>query len=92
MSATSAARITLYGRVQGVGFRNYVLKEAGRLSVYGCVKNMPDGSVLVVAEGSTANLKAFEKVLKKGPLLASVSSINIENLPPTGEFTSFSVL
>lgn len=92
MSATSATRIILFGQVQGVGFRNYALKEAGRLGIYGSVQNMSDGSVLVVAEGSIANLKAFEKALRKGPLLASISSINAESLPPTHEFIGFSVL
>ena len=48
----TAYRYTVSGRVQGVGYRYFVLRQAERLGVTGFARNRPDGSVEVVAEGS----------------------------------------
>ena len=63
---------TLKGRVQGVGFRYFVYKKAVLMGIKGYIKNLVNGDVEVWAEGEEELLKDFEKILKKGPVLASV--------------------
>jgi len=58
---------TVRGRVQGVGYRVFALREAGDLGLAGFVANMADGSVRVVAEGNRADLEALLERLEEGP-------------------------
>lgn len=58
---------TARGRVQGVGYRVFALREAGSLGLDGFVANLPDGSVRVVAEGPRADLEALLARLEAGP-------------------------
>jgi acylphosphatase len=51
------------GKVQGVGYRQFVARCAHLTGVHGYVKNMPDGSVLMVAESSHASLEDFVRVV-----------------------------
>ncbi len=55
------------GRVQGVGYRVFALREAGYLDLDGFVANERDGSVRVVAEGDRARLEALLGRLEEGP-------------------------
>jgi len=55
------------GRVQGVGFRWYVHREASELDLRGWVRNTEDGEVEVVAHGDAANLAELRASLKRGP-------------------------
>jgi acylphosphatase len=63
------------GRVQGVGYRYFVLQEAQRLGVSGFAKNLADGRVEVVGEGPDEVLLAFENRLRQGPAFADVVSL-----------------
>ena len=67
---------TVRGRVQGVGFRYFVVRRALDLGVVGWVANEPDGSVQVVAEGSTAALDSLEAGLRVGPMGAVVEAVD----------------
>jgi acylphosphatase len=58
---------TVRGRVQGVGYRVFVMREAGYLGLAGHVANMPDGSVHVIAEGPRADLDSLLERLEEGP-------------------------
>jgi acylphosphatase len=60
------------GRVQGVAFRWYTLQEARRLGLTGWVRNLPDGSVRIVAEGEREALEALLIWAEQGPPHASV--------------------
>ena len=66
-------RIT--GRVQGVGFRWFVVSEGRRLGVAGWVRNNPDGSVELEAEGSSSELASLRTRVAKGPPAARVESV-----------------
>lgn len=78
------------GRVQGVGYRSYVSGCARGTGVTGFVKNMPDGSVTVVAEGSDDSLGRFAGMLHAhGDALIRVESLEVMSCEPTGEFTGF---
>ncbi len=57
----------IQGRVQGVGFRWYVQREAGELDLRGWVRNTEEGDVEVVAAGETADLDELRVSLNRGP-------------------------
>jgi len=63
------------GRVQGVGFRWFVMREAERLKLGGYARNLPDGSVEVVSQGPEEALETLEAHLKRGPSHARVDDV-----------------
>jgi acylphosphatase len=79
------------GRVQGVGYRFFVIRAATELGLMGWVANLPDGAVRCVAEGDGAALEAFAGRLRDGPASALVADVLTAWPPATGEFSSFSI-
>jgi len=78
------------GRVQGVGYRSYVTDCARESGVSGFVKNMPDGSVTIVAEGSEDALDAFVQMAQaRSDTLIRVDSLEVTRCEPGGEFSGF---
>ncbi len=71
----SLRRWVIRGRVQGVGFRWFVMSEAERLKLGGYVRNLPDGSVEVVSQGPEEALEALERHLRRGPSHARVDDV-----------------
>jgi acylphosphatase len=69
------------GRVQGVGYRYFVSREAESLDVAGFVRNLPDGAVEVVAEATETALATFEERLREGPAFAAVAALERTALP-----------
>jgi acylphosphatase len=82
---------TVRGRVQGVGFRYFVVRESRRLGLGGWVGNEPDGSVRLVAEGRVAAIAELERALQVGPPGAIVDTVSRVRMPATGGFGGFSV-
>ena len=82
----------VYGRVQGVFFRSFVERYAISQRLCGFVRNLPDGSVEVIAEGEEDKLKKLEDELWKGPPLARVDNVSITYLPAAGDFTTFEIV
>lgn len=70
-----ALGIQCFGLVQGVFFRASTKQEADYLGIKGWVRNEPDGSVLIHAQGSNEQLKTFLKWCTKGPIMAQVSEV-----------------
>jgi len=68
--------VLVQGRVQGVGFRWFVRETARELNLAGWVRNRPDGTVEVAAEGSAAMIERLRDELRKGPSGAVVTSID----------------
>jgi len=77
------------GRVQGVGYRMFVLEHAHRLGLRGYVRNLPDGDVEVIAEGSEDALQTLLNHLRRGPFGAIVREVETYWSEPTGEFDRF---
>lgn len=77
------------GRVQMVFFRDYTRQCARELEIVGEVRNMPDGSVEVIAEGTPEALEALVERLKVGPPDARVDDLITRWGGATGEHVSF---
>ena len=81
---------TIYGRVQGVGFRHFTYRLALALGINGYVKNMSDGSVEVLAQSDREKaLQDFQKRLKEGPSFARVKDMNIKELEENRRYGDF---
>jgi acylphosphatase len=83
--------VRVTGRVHGVGFRYFVLREATRLGLTGWVANQADGSVHCVAEGPRESLTALLERLHDGPPAAIVEGVSEAWMPATRGFGGFGV-
>lgn len=83
--------IHVEGRVQGVGFRAFVQKHAAAMRICGIARNMPDGSVFVIAQGTEANLRRLLALVRTGPRLAHVDTVTEVWVQPEQKYTLFSI-
>jgi len=81
----------IFGRVQGVGFRFFVLIKAQKLGLTGFVKNEYDGSVEVIAQGSEEDIKELLYYLKEGSPFSRVEKVTQIILPTQNEFNRFEI-
>jgi acylphosphatase len=86
----AAIHAVVRGRVQGIGFRDYVETRARFLRLAGYVRNLPDGrSVEVIAEGPRDALEQLIEHLREGPAMSRVDAVEVEWVAPTGEYKDF---
>jgi len=78
-------RLVLSGRVQGVGFRFYAVRQARNLGVGGFVRNLADGRVETEVEGLRVAVEAFIERLRLGPSGAVVRDLQLNWIAPEGE-------
>ena len=83
--------ITVHGRVQGVAFRWYTRKQALSLGLTGWVRNRPDGSVQILAEGPRGDLDTFCDWTARGPDHARIDRQDIAWSEASGKFDTFLV-
>jgi len=76
--------LTIYGKVQGVGFRYFVKQKANSLNICGFVKNMTNGTVYIEAEGLSESLLLFIRYCERGPAHAHVEKTDIQYCPAQG--------
>ena len=91
MPAVAAVRVAVTGRVQGVGFRYATLQEAQRRGLTGWVRNLADGRVEVLAQGSAAMVEDLISWLETGPRFAAVVGIDVLPMEPDDDLSTFSV-
>ncbi len=84
-------RIKVFGVVQGVGFRWFTKRLADRLGVVGWVRNLPDGSVEIEAQGKPDQLEEFLAAVKQGPPAGYVSRMEVEELTPVNDYWGFEI-
>ncbi|GGJ04406.1 acylphosphatase [Neoroseomonas lacus] len=80
-----ARRVIISGRVQGVGYRDWMAGEAARLGVQGWVRNRRDDTVEALVAGEEAAVQALLSACRRGPLLALVIDITEEFADPPAE-------
>lgn len=90
-SLLETRRYLVNGRVQGVGFRWFVEREARLLGLSGWVRNRSDGSVEVLAAGTRDQLRSLHEKLKQGPRAARVDDVQVEGAAPLRDLNTFRI-
>ena len=86
-----ARKFLIGGDVQGVGFRFFAQRVAAHHQVQGYVRNLPDGRVEALAEGTIESVEAFKHDLATGPAYSRVEQFEEINVEPTGSYSSFRI-
>lgn len=84
-SPETARRARVRGRVQGVWFRASTAERAAALGLRGHAENQPDGSVLVHVAGAAAAVETLVEWLHRGPPLARVDAVEVEEIEPASQ-------
>ena len=84
-------KVTIYGDVQGVGFRDAAYRKTRALAIAGFVMNEPGGTVYIEAEGEEDALREFLVWCRKGPITARVAKVDEEWGPAHGAFSGFRI-
>jgi acylphosphatase len=83
--------LVITGRVQGVGFRWYVLQAARALGLSGEVRNRTDGAVVVEAEGAREVLERLLETAREGPVMAMVTQMDVSWTEGAAQFRDFRI-
>jgi len=75
--ARRAVRLTITGKVQGIGYRDFVERQAKAMSVAGWVRNRRDGSVEAVIVGPASSVETIIAACRRGPPAAAVKEVRI---------------
>ena len=86
-----ARKFLIRGDVQGVGYRFFAQRAAARHQVVGYVRNLADGSVEALVEGSARSVEEFKKDLAAGPSFSTVEHMEEIDLEPSGLYSSFRI-
>jgi acylphosphatase len=86
-----ARQYFISGEVQGVGFRFFAQRVAARHQVVGYARNLADGRVEVIAEGTPEGIEGFKHDLAAGPQHARVEQVEELNLEPSGRYPTFRI-
>lgn len=85
------ARVLISGFVQGVGFRHFVRNKALEIGLTGWVRNLPDGRVEAVLQGSKEKIEEIILLCRKGPFLAAVENVEVTWQEENKQFNDFSI-
>jgi acylphosphatase len=87
----TSRRFLVGGRVQGVGFRHFVVMRAREHGLAGWTRNLPDGRVEVLAQGEPEAVEALRSDLSTGPRHGQVDSVTSHDTPLDPDLSGFSV-
>jgi len=79
----------IHGKIQGVGYRSRVVTIAKAFGLKGCIQNLPDGSVKVIAEGDRSDLERFLNAINVRNALIKVEKVDHGFSQPCGDFSDF---
>lgn len=85
-------RAIVSGRVQGVWYRAHTRGQAVELGIVGFVRNLPDGTVEIVAQGEDAQVDTLMDWARIGPRMAAVTDVRVREMAEDEEFDSFEVV
>ncbi len=83
--------IKITGRVQGVGFRYFVVQKANEFELKGWVKNTVEGGILIMVQGDETEIETFIDYLRIGPTLSHVDKISKYKMKILTDFDNFSI-
>lgn len=86
------AHVYISGFVQGVGYRHFVKRKAQEIGLTGWVKNLPDGRVEAVFQGSKENIEEMILLCRKGPFLSEVEDVEVEWEEAEKEYNNFDII
>ena len=89
--SVTSRRFIVRGRVQGVGFRWFVEREAHILGIAGWVRNNADSSVEVLTQGTKEQLAGLRSRLREGPRAARVDDVEEFETKPNSELSTFRI-
>jgi acylphosphatase len=93
LTSDSTYKLVIKGFVQGVGFRSYVHYYALKYNIKGYVKNLPDGSVEIIANCDNCDYIKFEEYVLKGPAGSEIVDLAKENVQDANsDFEGFKIL
>ena len=87
-----SVHIVIKGKVQGVSFRYFTLKQARELEITGWVQNKPNGNVEAFAHGDKTNLEIFIKKLQQGSSFSSVDNVILNWELAEKNYSDFSII
>jgi acylphosphatase len=86
-----ARRFFISGEVQGVGYRYFAQRSSARHQVKGFVRNLADGRVEVLVEGTEKAVNEFRLDLAAGPAYSRVTTVEEIVLDPSGQYSTFRI-
>ena len=89
---TLTVNMKITGKVQGVGFRYFVLRQAQKLGINGWVSNKSNGDVEALAQGEKADLEQFIAKVKEGPSFSRVEDVSLNWLNEGEQYFSFEII
>ena len=84
--------IIIKGKVQGVSFRYFTLKQAQELNIVGWVRNKPNGTVESVAQGDKINLELFINKLKQGSSFSRIDDVTLNWEHQEKDYENFAII
>ncbi|MCL5438881.1 MAG: acylphosphatase [Patescibacteria group bacterium] len=88
----TTAHVVISGFVQGIGYRQFVRKEAEKLGLKGFVQNIEGGKVEALFQGDKKNIEKIIDECKKGPYLSEIKKVDIEWVDEMDEFPGFEII
>ena len=92
MLSFKGVHIIAHGIVQGVGFRFFVRERSVQYGIKGWVRNLPDGTVEIHAEGEENQLKEFIAKVRQGPSFGHVSRLSIDWIEAGNKYKNFKIV
>ena len=89
---TPTVKMKITGKVQGVGFRYFVLRQAQKLSIKGWVSNNSNGNVEALAQGEKEGLDHFIAKVKQGPTFSRVEDVSLNWVNEAEQYFSFEII
>lgn len=86
------AHVLIVGSVQGIGYRSFVKSNAKKLGLSGWVKNLPNGAVEALFQGSKEAIEEMITLCKKGPFMAEVSNVHVTWEDETTQYPLFTII
>ncbi len=87
-----AVHISVYGEVQGTGFRTWTKEQADKLNLSGWTRKASDGSIEIFSQGEEEKINDFVSICWDGPNMAFIDEVLVKDTNPDDSFSGFEIL